>query len=251
MILVLTYHKVLRAVDSESGFYTIAADQLERQLELLSRNGLRALGPGELVGREASSERAYLLSFDDGTVDHYEVVLPLLVRYGCRAVFFVPSARLDRPGYLSSQQATELSKAGQTLGLHGHEHRRLDSVPEADMRQQMELSHKIIKGLMGESPLFFAPVGGYMNRRLRAIALESGIKVIRTMQWGYNQKLDLRAVQCIPVNCYFTEARFRQVLEFRRRSAMLYAVKEITKKMVPSRTYESLRRMVFRHSTHK
>lgn len=251
MTLVLTYHKVLRVADAGSGFYTISAEQLERHLELLAQSGLLALAPEKLAGLESSAQRACLLTFDDGTADHYEVVLPLLARYDCRAVFFVPSARLDRPGYLTSKQVTEMSRAGQTIGLHSHEHRRLDSLAEEQIRAQMDLSRKIIAGLTGESPLFFAPVGGFINRRLRDIALDSGVRVIRTMQWGYNQKLDLAALQCIPVNRHFTEARFRQVLEFRRRSAMLYAAKEITKKVMPSRTYESLRRMVFGHSAHK
>ena len=52
MILVLTYHKVLRGPDPESGFYTIQAGQLERQLELLAQSGLQALAPEKLVGFE-------------------------------------------------------------------------------------------------------------------------------------------------------------------------------------------------------
>jgi len=251
MILVLTYHKVLRGPDPESGFYTLQARQLERQLELLAQSGLHALSPEKLVCFEKPSQRAYLLSFDDGTVDHYEVVLPLLARYGCRAVFFVPTAKLDRAGYLTSKRVTELSRAGQTIGLHSHEHRRLDRLGEGDIRVQMQLSHRIIGDLTGERPVFFAPPGGYMNRRIRDVALETGIRVIRTTRWGYNQSPDLTALQCIQVTRHFTEAEFRRVLEFRRRSAVLYAAKEIIKKTIPSRTYESLRDMVFGHSGDK
>ena len=108
----------------------------------------------------------------------------------------------------------------------------------------MQLSHQIIGNLVGAPPVFFAPPGGYFNRRIRDIALESGIRVIRTMRWGYNQVPDLAALQCIPVNRHFTDEEFRRVLEFRRRSA-LYAAKEITKKIIPSRAYQSLRAGVF------
>ena len=251
MILVLTYHKVLRGPDPKSGFYTLQAGQLERHLELLAQSGLQALSPEKLVGFEPLSQPAYLLTFDDGTADHYEVVLPLLARYGCRAVFFVPTAKLDRAGYLTSKLVTELSRAGQTIGLHSHEHRRLDRLGEEDIRAQMQLSHRIIGDLTGERPVFFAPPGGYMNRRIRDIALETGVRVIRTTRWGYNQNPDLGALQCIQVTRHFTEAEFRRVLEFRRRSAVLYAAKEIIKKAIPSRTYESLRDMMFGHSGDK
>jgi peptidoglycan/xylan/chitin deacetylase (PgdA/CDA1 family) len=244
MILVLTYHKVLRGPDPESEFYTIQADHLERQLELLAQGGFRALAPEELLDLGPQSNPAYLLCFDDGTADHYEVVLPLLARRRCRAVFFVPTSKLDRPGYLASRQVAELSRAGQTIGAHSHEHRRLDWLGEEDIRVQMQLSHQIIENLVGAPPVFFAPVGGYFDRRVRDIALESGIRVIRTMRWGYNQIPDLAALQCIPLNRHFTDEEFRRVLEFRRRSA-LYAAKEITKKVIPSRTYQSLRAGMF------
>lgn len=251
MILVLTYHQVLRGRDPESRFYTIQAGQLERHLELLAQSGLHALTPEQLVGLERPSQPAYLLTFDDGTADQYEVVLPLLGRYGCRAVFFVPTAKLDRAGYLTSKQVAELSQAGQTIGLHSHEHRRLDTLGEEDIRVQMQKSHHIVKQLTGERPVFFAPPGGYMNRRIRSIALETGVRVIRTTRWGYNRKPDWAGLQCVMVNRHFTEREFRRVLEFRRRSVVLYAAKEIVKKTIPSRAYESLRGMVFGHSGNK
>jgi peptidoglycan/xylan/chitin deacetylase (PgdA/CDA1 family) len=248
MILVLTYHKVLHDQVPDSEFYTIQAEQLESHLELLAQSGLHALSPDKLAGFEPPSQGAYILSFDDGTVDHYEVVLPLLARHKCCAVFFVPSAKLDRPGYLTSNRVTEMSRAGQTIGLHSHDHRRLDELEEEEVRGQMQLSRQIIGNLTGKRPDFFAPPGGYINRRVRDIALESGVRVIRTMRWGYNQKPDFAALECVPVNRHLTERKFRQVLEFRRGSAMLYATKQIAKRMLPGRTYNSLRDIVFRHS---
>jgi peptidoglycan/xylan/chitin deacetylase (PgdA/CDA1 family) len=244
MILVLTYHKVLRGPDPESEFYTIQVEQLERQLELLAQGGFHALAPEELLDFRPQSNPAYLLCFDDGTADHYEVVLPLLARRRCRAVFFTPTAKLDRPGYMTSAQVSELSRAGQTIGAHSHEHRRLDWLGEEDIRVQMQLSHQIVRDLTGAPPIFFAPPGGFFDRRIRAIALESGVRAIRLMRWGFNSILDFRALECIPVNRHFTDAEFLRVLKFRRRPT-LYAVKEITKMLIPSRAYESLRKNVF------
>jgi peptidoglycan/xylan/chitin deacetylase (PgdA/CDA1 family) len=240
MILVLAYHKVLCGPDPASEFYTIQAEHLERQLELLAQSGFQALAPEELLDWRPQPNPAYLLCFDDGTADHYDVVLPLLARRHCRAVFFTPTAKLDRAGYLTSRQVSELNRAGQTIGLHSHEHRRLDWLAEEDIRVQMQLSHQIIGNLIGAPPVFFAPPGGYFSPRIRDIALESGIRVIRTTRWGYNTILDLTALQCIPVNRYFTDEEFRRVLALRRRSA-LYTAKEITKKVIPIRSYQSLR----------
>ena len=245
MILVLTYHKVLRDPGPKPEFYTISGEQLEQQLERLARSGIRPLSPEDFPAYQPRREPSYALSFDDGTKDHHEVVLPLLMRFQVKAVFFVPTARLNRAGYLTSEQAREMSQAGHTLGLHGHEHRRLDRLQEEDIRVQMEVSRGALTELAGSPPIFFAPVGGYIDRRVGRIALEAGARVIRTMRWGYNRRLNLSAVECVPVNRFFTDAEFERVLRFRNQS-LVYAFKQVTKKVLPGRVYGRLREGLFK-----
>src|SRR6266700_914195 len=102
MILFLTYHKVLRGSETEREFYTVRAEQLQRHLELIAEKGLRPLALHELLaapGARPSPDAAtsetrtpdsiittlsepaapedartppFTLSFDDGTVAHYE-----------------------------------------------------------------------------------------------------------------------------------------------------------------------------------
>lgn len=245
MILILTYHKVLREQETKPEFYSITAEHLERQLEMLAHSGYHALTPGQLVAGALPEGPCYLLTFDDATVDHYEVVPPLLARYRLHGIFFAPTAKLNRPGYLSSKQVSELSQAGHMLGLHSHEHRRLDWLVEEDIRVQMERSQAILTELAGQRPVTFAPVGGFIDRRVRAMAQEAGVQATRTMRWGYNWERDLGSLDCIPVNRFFTDEEFGRVLDFRNRSG-LYAAKQLTKKLIPSKAYESLRGLVFR-----
>ncbi len=187
----------------------------------------------------------FLLSFDDGTVDHYEVVVPLLKAAGWSGIFFVPTAKLNRPGRLTNEMVREMAKAGHTIGLHGHEHRRLDEFGEEDIRVQMEFSSKVLEDLTGAPAVVFAPPGGFMDRRVQAVALETGARAIRTMRWGYNRRLDLAALECIPLNRHSTEAEFRRMLEFRS-PALAYAAKEIARKLIPAGLYGSLRETVSR-----
>jgi len=244
MILILTYHKVLRRAEDKAEFYTISAEDLLRQMDLLAASGYQPLQPEELATYQSGSKPGYLLTFDDGTLDHYEVVLPLLARYKTRGIFFVPTARLDREGYLSTAAAQEMSRLGQTIGLHSHEHRRLDTLGEEDIRVQMELSQEILGKIIGEKPVYFAPPGGFINRRVRDVALERGVKVIRTMHWGYNKKTDLAALDCVPINRFMSLAQFQQVLHFRR-MAITYTLKQFTKRLIPAPTYEALRDLLF------
>jgi len=244
MILFLTYHKVVREKEVKPGFYTIRADQLERQLELLARSGFQPLQPQKLLDFKGSSTPAYVLSFDDGTQDHYDVVMPVLARYKQRAIFFVPTAKLNRPGYLRTETVKTMSHQGHVIGSHSHEHRRLDWLVEEDIRVQLELSQQIVGQITGQRPIIFAPPGGYVTRRVREVAIETGMRVIRTMKWGYNPRPDFVSLDCIPVNRHLTEMEFTRLLEFRN-MAMIYRGKQIAKKLMPSKLYETAREFLF------
>ncbi len=244
MILFLTYHKVVREGEPRPDFYTIRAEQLERQLELLGRSGFKPLFPQKLLQRRERSQRSYVLSFDDGTQDHYDVVMPVLARYRQKAIFFVPTSKLDRAGYLRTETVRKMSREGHTIGSHSHEHRRLDWMVEEDIRVQLQLSHKILSEITGMPPIIFAPPGGYITPRVRQLAVETGLRVIRTMKWGYNPDPDFASLDCIPVNRHLTEMEFRRILEFQS-MAMIYRSKQIAKKLIPAKLYETVRGFLF------
>jgi peptidoglycan/xylan/chitin deacetylase (PgdA/CDA1 family) len=244
MMLVLTYHKVLENPKADEEFYTVGAARLREQLDTLAESGLQCLAPEPLVEGKTPSGPGYLLTFDDGTLDHYEVVLPLLTERRLKAVFFVPTAKLGRPGYLTASHAGEISQAGQTLGLHSHEHKPLDRLSEEEIRTQMELSHKKLTELAGRPMHWFAPPGGFFNANVRRVAGEFGVGAVRTMRWGYNRRLDLMALETVPLNRYSTAADFARAVKFQRRPAV-YTMKQLVKAMLPLPLYERMRRRAF------
>jgi len=244
MILVLTYHKVVRGPEEHPEFYSVRAEELERHIELLHQNNFRILSPADLLNAEAQSGSACVLSFDDGTLDHFEVVKPLLERLSCRGLFFVPSAKLDRAGRLSSDQVRELGTSGHSIGSHSNEHSRLDRLPEEDVRVQLEVSQQKITRIIGNPTSFFAPPGGFYNRLVKNLALESGFSVIRTMRWGCNRHLDLADVECVPINRFLTRSDFCRLLSGRN-MRLAYQAKQVTKRLVPARVYGQLRSFVF------
>jgi hypothetical protein len=74
--------------------------------------------------------------------------------------------------------------------------------------------------------------------------LENGVRVIRTMRWGYNRNTDLTALECIPTNRFLNERDFHHILRGRNMQ-MAYRAKQMTKRLVPSRIYEPIRTFVF------
>jgi len=244
MILILTYHKVTGStVDVTNDFYTITRDALKSQLRTLQARGYHSLSLDKLVSNGAPPSSC-LLTFDDGTLDHYDIVLPLLDEHKFQGVFFVCTSKFDVPGYLSRAQIREIAQRGHIVASHSHQNRRLDLMTDEQIHERLALSRRLITEVIGSAPVIFAPPGGYINARVRAAVLASGIRLIRTMRWGYNDHLDLTALQCIPMNRHIGHRQFNDILDRRRivRLAMLYRTKEFAKWVLPYHLYREIRR---------
>jgi peptidoglycan/xylan/chitin deacetylase (PgdA/CDA1 family) len=239
LLLFLTYHRVLVSPHPKPEFYDILASTLETHLQILNSSSLHPLKPRELL-EKLPEKPSFILSFDDGTIDHFEVVLPLLVRYSCEAIFFVPTAKLSRTGYLTNDMVRQMSQSRQYIGLHSHEHRRMDTMTEPEIREQMHLCHAELEKLTGARSSIFAPPGGFINARVRSAAVGSGVKAIRTMRWGYNKKLRLENLQCAPINSRTTEKKFNDILHYRNMN-FAYGLKETLKAILPMSLYQRMR----------
>jgi peptidoglycan/xylan/chitin deacetylase (PgdA/CDA1 family) len=240
LILILTYHRVLRQPHAKPKFHDVSAEAFERQVEALAHHDFHPLTPDELLDWKPRPKPAFILTFDDGTEDHFEIVLPILARKQWRGIFFVPTAELNRPGYVDNERVKAMSRAGHYIGLHSHEHRPMTRMSPAEARDQMKRSRGILEQLTGSPQRIFAPPGGYISRAILDAAIESGVSVIRTMRWGYNRKMDLLNLQCVPMHRAMTEKDFAHVLQFRGPN-LTYAFKEILKRMLPEKAYNSLR----------
>jgi peptidoglycan/xylan/chitin deacetylase (PgdA/CDA1 family) len=246
MMLLLTYHKIQPCrEEASSEFYTVPEHSFRRQLDSITAAGHPFFTPEHLLHLADAQEAGCLLTFDDGTRDHYEIVFPELEARRLRAVFFVPTAKLNQSGYLTESEVRELSGSGHVIGLHSHHHQRMDTWSEDEMRAQMRQARELLGAITGREPWIFAPPGGFIDKRLRTVALASGVKAIRTMRWGYNRRPDLLALETIPLNRHITDPAFDRILAGRERR-LLYFAKETTKRFLPAAQYERLRNFLFK-----
>ncbi len=245
MIHFLTYHKVSGARQSDADFYTVTCDQFTQHLQSLTSAGFTPLPPDHLVDHKRTSEKQFTLSFDDGTVDHFEIVLPVLTQFNLRGFFFVPTVKLNRQGYLTDRHIRQISEAGHVIGCHSHDHKRLDTLDETELRHQLRTSCQILQQITGKPVWAFAPPGGFSNSTVQRIALETGLKMIRTMRWGFNRKIDFRSLETIPINRHTNGRQFQKILEGKQ-PHLLYFGKQAAKALVPARAYERLRGWIFK-----
>lgn len=91
---IITYHYVR---DVEGGEFpdikAVSIENFKRQIEWISKNG-EVITQQELIGAYEGNvelaENSYLLTFDDGYIDHALNVVPVLEEYGMSGLFFLP-----------------------------------------------------------------------------------------------------------------------------------------------------------------
>jgi peptidoglycan/xylan/chitin deacetylase (PgdA/CDA1 family) len=181
-ITILIYHRVGGQSDSE---VDLSAEMFERQLEHLSEhhrvlsldeaaselgrdadNGWAA-APTTTDGDEAvdhSSPRTVVITFDDGTADFTDVVVPALDRHGLPATLFVATRFVDEsldfpwgaPPTSWSALRESLESGNVTIGSHTHAHWLLDKLDAPTIGEDLDRSIELIQDNLGLTPRHFA-----------------------------------------------------------------------------------------------
>lgn len=123
---------------------------------------------GDLVG----------LTFDDGYADFAENAFPVLSRYGFTATAFVLAGRFGgynawvdgvRKPLMTAEQVRQVAAGGIEIGSHGLHHVSLPSISDADLKEEIEVSRRIIQDVSGqEIPGFCYPYGNHDGRAVRS-----------------------------------------------------------------------------------
>jgi peptidoglycan/xylan/chitin deacetylase (PgdA/CDA1 family) len=150
-VVVLCYHRV--GERSAAAEIDLATDVFARQIERVARWGVQTLDDALVALRspEPPPEDFAVVTFDDGTADFVDVVLPILVEHNVPAVLYVATEFIedgrDFPdgGTPLSWNAIgdALSTGLVTVGSHTHTHALLDrvspAVAEAELNASIEL----------------------------------------------------------------------------------------------------------------
>ena len=243
MITILTYHDILPQQGTQH--YSVPIHRLKEHLDVLLRSGMLPLDPALLQEPDRIGSASFFLTFDDGHELHAKLTAPLLTKHGIRGIFFVPTQRLDRPGFLKTTDVQTMSAAGHLFGLHGHQHRRLDKLAPEELAQDFSDSLEAFKRILRQKPWFFAPVGGYDSRTIRTVADSYGIRALRTMRWGLNHHPDPMGLETIPIHRDFHPESLNAILAGGRFGAG-YRIKEILKNSLPDNLYKVVRERLSR-----
>lgn len=220
--------------DAIVDFFDVSASELESQIARVRNVWGRCVTPDALLEAQDCRDdvkQGFLVTFDDGTPDHYTLAAPLLERQGARGVFFVNTARLGNDRRLSIQQCQELQARGHAIESHSHEHKRLTQLPAGVLHRHLAESRRTLHDLGLGVWDFLAPPGGAMNPSTIQAAHAEGYRLLRTLEWGYNRALNPLLLQSITVNRSTAGSWFRPLISPRgeRIKRAFYRTKELIK----------------------
>lgn len=186
----LCYHSIISSnrLEPTTPSTTITKLQFRNHLEWFRNSGFTVVSMNnalELLETGRAGEGKFLcLSFDDGSVDHYTVVWPILKEFGFPAHFFIVSQFIGRVissdangknlirEYMTEKELKEIIKQGGSIGSHSATHLDLTKLnANIVFRELQESKHEIELVINQPVTTFAYPYAAY-NR----IVIESVMK---------------------------------------------------------------------------
>ena len=158
--------------------------KLERLIELLTNIQQNNQSITRIDHWQETGLGQVALSFDDGHMSDYDLVLPLLQAHNATATFFITPDFVGREGYLTWSQVKRLHKAGMEIGSHSLSHPYSTAVTLEELMFEMQQSKLQIEQQIGAEVKSFAyPYGDY-SQRTHQTAIAAGYKYICTSKPG-------------------------------------------------------------------
>lgn len=161
-VVVLIYHRV---GGGSGGEVDLDPEMFDAQLAHLGAHH-RVLSLDEAVEALAAGEllEGVVLTFDDGSADFCDVVVPLLVRHGMPATLYAATQFIDEgvefpwgsPPTSWSALRDAVSTGLVTVGSHTHGHWLLDRLAPSAVADDLDRSIDLIGSELGTEPAHFA-----------------------------------------------------------------------------------------------
>lgn len=204
---VMAYHRVVDKIEVSRFGTSITQAKLESQIKSFLDNGYQLVTFKDLKGKDI--KKPMVLTFDDGYLDNYQNLFPLLKKYNVKAVIFVLAdsqynhwdvdAGEMRIELMNHKQMAELSKSGLVeIASHGLTHQRLTNLSDDEVKKELVQSKQKLEEIIDDKVISFAyPWGMYTEREKQFVkdaGYEFGVAVNDGCTFFYN---DLFAIKRI------------------------------------------------------
>lgn len=189
---VLMYHSIGYEKDNP---VRLPVENLEKQMKYLKDNNYSTLSMDDLYdyfeNNKPIPEKSIVLTFDDGYLDNYTKLYPVLKKYGFKGTIFVITNTIDKEkDYLLSSQLKELDKSCLAIESHTASHENLSELSYDKQLKTLKASKEYLEKTLNREVNYIAyPFGKYNEETLRA-AKDAGYKMAFTTDGKWSDKSD-------------------------------------------------------------
>jgi glycosyltransferase involved in cell wall biosynthesis/peptidoglycan/xylan/chitin deacetylase (PgdA/CDA1 family)/2-polyprenyl-3-methyl-5-hydroxy-6-metoxy-1,4-benzoquinol methylase len=181
----LMYHRVADTGPDRLARWRVTPAELQHQLRFLRRRGFRSISVDDWeLARQGGSlpGRPILLTFDDGYLDFYETVWPIIERSGFSAHVFVVTDKVGQTSdwdvapapLMTWDHIAELASQGVTFGSHLCSHTPVTHLNSRDLLGEAVRSRETLEQVLKRPIRTIAVPYGITDARMAPIAAWAG-----------------------------------------------------------------------------
>jgi peptidoglycan/xylan/chitin deacetylase (PgdA/CDA1 family) len=165
-VAVLSYHNV-QANPKKPSAYFISSASFEQQMKYLKDNGYKTVLPDDIynyyINCTKLPEKPIMLSFDDTRKEHFNIVAPILEKYGFKGTFFIMTVAIGKKNYMTTTDIKMLSDNGHCIGHHTYDHQDLRKLPIKEWNTQIDKPKVKLEKIIGKEVNYLAYPFGLCN----------------------------------------------------------------------------------------
>jgi peptidoglycan/xylan/chitin deacetylase (PgdA/CDA1 family) len=234
----------------------LPGERFERLVRLLQVHGYSSVLTADLLRSARRGEplpgKAAAITFDDGHSSNFTEALPILKRYGMRAIFFVTTGWIGRPGMLTWEQLGILQSEGMEIGSHTVNHPIPPELGEEELRRELVDSKRALDAALSSPVLALSSPTGFHDPRMRRLSKDAGYEAmyvgITRLADPIPRRMDLHWINRIDVKAGMPVDTFEGLLEGRALSHFSVRGKEyllgVAKSLLGPTNYNRVRTFV-------
>ena len=223
---ILIYHKIN---DIDQDELTLTVEQFDAQMKFLVDDGYTIITPDELLdawdNKTPLPKKPAVVTFDDGHIEMYKNVFPILQKYNIKATIFVVTDYVNLyPNYLTWDQAREMQNSGLVdIESHTLNHRILTKIRSRDkLWDQLYSSKQAIEWHLKKPAPYIAYPGGQFDKDVEMLSKEVGYRAGFTDDYSLTHSLPQHYLLArIPIYGANTHTLFR--FQLRLKGAPFFA----------------------------
>ena len=181
---VLMYHDVIRNHLNESGFNTPGANFYKTPAAVFESHMSKI---SHLISLGKIQRESVILTFDDGGRSFYDIIVPMLEKYGFVGHFFIATQYIGSSSFLSVNEIRKLSDRGHIVGSHSVSHpSNIQTLTKEEIVKEWTDSISHLQAIIGKKITEISIPNGYFDTKDIDMFKDLGIETIYTSNLSDN-----------------------------------------------------------------